>query len=228
LKKTDNELISAEEIEQFWHLCRRARSDGEYRPFGSHPLKRKRDTGYLWHCKERVYIILDGSSNLREHLANLVWFCTGFQKSAKGFSIFAEGVFDQVQNVCKYEDVIRLGGHSRGGASALILACILVCAGYTVEYVVTFGAPKAGGRAFYHFCKFLGVVHYRGRVIGDFVPKLPKVRGRHYETRQFVLDDQKKERKIKPLFPLSRRFLYGVKRHLSYGVLLKKGVFKWK
>lgn len=224
----DCELITHEEIEKFWHLCRRARSNGKFRPFGSHPLKHKRDTGFLWYDKNRVYIILDGSSNLREHLTNLIWFTTGFQKSAKGFSVFAEGVSDQVQKICKETDVLRLGGHSRGGAGALILACILVCAGYDVEYVVTFGAPKPGGRAFYYFCKFLGIVHYRLRIVGDFVPDLPKIRGKHYQTHEVILNDQKGERKRKPLFPFSKRFLHGVKRHLSYGILLKKGVASWK
>ena len=68
-------------------------------------------------------------------------------KVHRGFLRASEDVWDDVLEVLPVNDPIYIGGHSFGGAVAVLVAARLAQIGRKVE-VVTFGCPKVGSKRF--------------------------------------------------------------------------------
>lgn len=87
-----------------------------------------------------------------------------------GFLNDAESIVDAVEHTISASPFV-LTGHSLGGALAVGVAALLVCAGIEPDAVVTFGAPRVGMARFAALLKDYPVRQYvRGN---DPVPTVP-------------------------------------------------------
>ena len=197
------------QLYKYWKMCRRARGDGVNSPCLSVDLLSDNDYGYLCNEFDTTYIVIDGTSNFREWLENMAWFRVGKTKEAKGFKNVAVEMYEQIAENTPIRNNVVLTGHSRGGAVALSLGLMLLHRGYKVKDVITFGAPKLGGKRFYDASRDAGLNHTRVVMRGEVVAKLPFFRGKHYETNLIVINND-----IDNI----------VEKHLSYGAYLKGGL----
>lgn len=186
-----------------------SRRDCADAPEGASILVSDRDRGYAVLDRDTLKIVIDGSSNLREWLENLLWIPWGKSGAALGFRNVASEMYTQIQPLLADDPQIEIVGHSRGGAVGISLGLMLSNRLYDVCRVVTFGCPKVGGRKFKKACEKAGLYHIRVIVDRDIVPKLPFVRGKHYEKERHVLKGGRMKR---------------TKAHLSYGVLLRREI----
>jgi hypothetical protein len=214
---------TVDDLKFAWRLCRKARSRGKYRPFGSYPIGSDTDTGYVWHHAEKTYVVANGSDNFLEWIKNTLWFRWGRDMVAVGFLKTAVEFADNVEDFVHADEPLIFIGHSRG-TFIQKTALEMIRRGYRgVESVVTFGGPKIAGAK---FCRNMAdecVFHVRVFSPDDPVPTLPKIRGRHYETVSVTFPRKR------DLFSIHRasRFVRGIVDHLSYGVLLN-GKTIWK
>ena len=190
-----------------WRMCRRAKGDGKNAPKGAIALYSDKDYGYIVKIDDAWEIAIDGSSNMREWLENIMWFRVGKYKEAVGFRNVAEDMLIDVLKHVELGDTVNLRGHSRGGAVCQSLALMLINRGYKVGNVVTFGAPKLGGRKFCNRAREVGLNHTRVVMRGDTVTRLPFFRGRHYDKRLIILENDIKSK---------------IQKHISYGQYLRR------
>ena len=215
-------MISIDDLKFAWRLCRKARKRGKYRPAGSFEISAGPDTGYIYRYGGFVYIVIDGSDNFSEWVKNFEWFRIGKKRVAAGFSIAATEFANQAEFLLYDGEQIRGLGHSRGGGIIQPAILELAIRGHSIDRIITFGSPKIGG---FRFCKLMkerSIQHIRIVAPNDPVPKLPLLRGRHYETDLVQFETRF------DIFDFGMyRFVKGVIEHLSYGALLKKGRIKW-
>lgn len=193
----------------YWGLCRRARNDCKNAPTGAVVLKSDKDRAFALLDGGRLTIVIDGSSNMREQLENLLWIPWGKSGDSIGFRNVAVDMYKQIERTLFSDPEIVLIGHSRGGAVAQSLGLMLANRKYDVCEVVSFGSPKVGGRDFVKACTKAGLNHIRVVTSRDIVAKLPFIRGKHYEKERHVLDAGKMRR---------------IQAHMAYGALLRKRV----
>lgn len=74
--------------------------------------------------------------------------------------------------------IVRVAGHSLGGAVATLIAADAAAAGCRVE-LVTCGSPRVGDKGFRRFIERLGIDHVRIVHAYDLVPRVPKLGYRH-------------------------------------------------
>jgi hypothetical protein len=135
------------------------------------------DTACSYEKDEKLYIHIDGSSNLEEWFKNFRARRSGKYDSAIGYYNTARGFYIKMVHLLKQYKEVILVGVSRGGAVVMLETLDLIenalkyCLG-TKFTVVTFGAPKAGGKRLMKACKRLGLKMVRFVMKGDFVPKI--------------------------------------------------------
>ncbi len=188
-------------------MCRRAKGDGNNAPKGAIDLVSDRDYGYMVFVDGAWEIAIDGSSNFREWLENMMWFRVGRYKQAIGFRNVAEEMLEQVLVHVELGDTVNIRGHSRGGAVSQSLGLMLINRGYKVGSIVTFGSPKLGGKRFCNRAREVNMNHTRVIMRGDIVAKIPFIRGRHYDKRLVILEND---------------IASWIQRHVSYGQYLRR------
>ncbi len=216
--------MRVEDLKYAWRMCRKARRRGKFRPVGSYEMTSNTDTGYFYRVGNYVYIVIDGSDNFLEWIRNFLWIRWGKDKVALGFLVAAIEMAEQAEKLLYHDDIVVGIGHSRGGAVVQKLALEIQRKKFCVESVISFGAPKAGGRKFCEEMKSHGMFHVRVVAPSDPVSGLPKIRGKHYES---VRVEFEKTFDIFDLHPFSK-VAKGVLEHLSYGSLLNSEKIRWK
>ena len=142
----------------------------------------------------RVHLF-DGSNTVVEWLKNFCAIRTGLYGSAIGYDSTAEDLFKQMASDIKSTDRNLFVGFSRGGAIALLVMIRVMFNQYRRGLVpkcelLTFEAPKAGGKKLRKTCEKLGFKHTRITMNGDVVPSLvPYWRG-HYQTTRIKLKNK--------------------------------------
>lgn len=189
-----------------WKLCRRARRRGRHRPLGSVAISYGSDTGYVVAIDGVWRVVIDGSDTVSEWLKNFAWLRIGNYFMAWGFASVARKLTPQIEAVIMQGSPIIVTGHSRGGAIAQAVACIMADRWHNISEIVTFGSPKVGGRKFCKGMAELGLTHTRVDAEGDPITRLPWLRGRHYETMHIFLKNNIKSK---------------IRTHLSYGEILR-------
>ena len=212
-----------EDLKYAWRLCRMARSYGKYRPAGSFELKSDTDTGFLYRKNGVVFIVIDGSNNLKEWIKNFMWFRIGSQKEAAGFFLTGLQFAKQVESLLYSGERVVGVGHSRGGA-VIQSACLeLKIRGINIQSVISFGSPKVGGLRFCKYCKLQEIYHIRVFAPKDIVPKLPRFRGLHFSSQEVTFDEHHS------IFDFGvYKVIRGIIEHLSYGGFLNSGKILWK
>ena len=153
-----------------WSLCRQARSE-EFHPIGSVAIKGGADTGYVLFKNGIAYVIIDGSSNALEWINNFVVFKLGKHGTHSGFYTASQRLLPQIEILLKgWVGQVIIAGHSRGGALAMQIALELSSPSVSV---VTFGAPRVGGRRFAQACVDRGLQAVRVAIDRDVVTQAP-------------------------------------------------------
>lgn len=123
----------------------------------------------------RQILIVRGTSNVQNVLVNIDFKLMLDQRTSvrlhTGFTRAAEKIYDEIKPWLNRDYAISTGGHSLGGAVALIVAMYLDAEQYRISRVITFGQPKitniAGAAKFAHL-NIIRVVMPR-----DLVPLVP-------------------------------------------------------
>lgn len=91
----------------------------------------------------------------------------------RGFAETAKDIFQKIQPKLNKDFIIKISGHSLGGAVATVLAMYLDINNFSVTRIVTFGQPKVTN--FTGSRKFAQLDILRVVTAKDFVPLLPPV-----------------------------------------------------
>ena len=168
-------------------------------------------------------IAFRGSSDVRDWLTDLrvMFRHTVFGRVHSGFwssghSMITPLLAGENDRQGAVEPVI-LTGHSKGGADATICARLLVAAGWPVERVVTFGAPRVGDRAWrdgYNGCwtgtKRLGEVTDRWVHEEDIVARMaPWLTGYRHVGHEYFISSMGGMRVDPPLLALAASDIWG-------------------
>ncbi|MEM6336481.1 MAG: lipase family protein [Bacteroidota bacterium] len=118
-----------------------------------------------------------GTATVRDWVFNAKMTRLGRLGEHRGFKALANGLRASIDAwLGSIDDIsgLILTGHSRGGALATILARDLHEAGRTVRAVITYGAPRVGGRTYRaDYTRRLGRVTWRVVWGSDLVPQVP-------------------------------------------------------
>ena len=179
---------------QLWRQCRRI---NEKTVLGDDTIYYKAGTDTA--CSTTIDGVrlhfFDGSNTFREWFKNFVAFRVGLYGSAIGYDSTAKDLFDQMRGDISSTDKNVFIGFSRGGAIALLVMVRVINSMWRRGLkpncdLLTYEAPKAGGRKLRRECRRLAFNHTRITMNGDIVPTLvPYWRG-HYETTRIKLKNK--------------------------------------
>lgn len=144
---------------------------------------------YEYKSEQKIlYIAIRGTSSIGDWKKNLSFLFKhedthdGFKRNAWSIAIdiLLSGVMKEIQKDCQ----IILAGHSLGGATAVVLLDLLQNY-YKNIAVVTFGAPRPGGRMLRK--RLSAQVHYRFVYGSDIVPFTPPVAHGYVHTHPSII-----------------------------------------